>query len=344
MEGLSLRDTDRFRPLRLGPTARNTLQEFVDIDVTASDLAGILRRNQAYRNLFARFVHAKIKPKAAEGEAPPKDSGPVHRMIGLLGMIGSRNLIVSLRMHKAVTGQFPVDEAGEVNVKASDYVKRATEAEDTFARLKLEHGESAYAAGCLYDWLARLTAARGADKSVEALVNEQWKKALRAGLVAHHLAEELPGFSPKQTVPAAMLPAAGKILLAEAHPTYAAWDAAQAERALPPAAALLAERQRFGLSHEEVAAHALHYFDLFWALSPVVRHYREPYALKGLDAANYSLAALTLVAHTLGSAWKIPADNDPALAKLLAHPSVKHFKLKPSAIVRVMKSAMTSAR
>jgi len=130
MEGFSFKDTSLFLPLRLGPTARDTLQEFVDIDVTAEDLVRILHRNHAYGDLFARFVNQKTQPRRAkeqtkpgstEAPKPPVPDSPTHRLINLLGMIGSRNLILALRMHKALEGRFPISEEGAVELKASDY-------------------------------------------------------------------------------------------------------------------------------------------------------------------------------------------------------------------------------
>ena len=124
MKAFSFQDSELFVPLRIGRTARETLQEFIDIDVTASDLTRILDNNQTYRDLFFRFVNQKTakaeKPKPAvevkdgqaapvpEKEAPPS---PTHRLIGLLGMLGSRNLILALRIHRLMNGKFPVTKA-----------------------------------------------------------------------------------------------------------------------------------------------------------------------------------------------------------------------------------------
>ena len=55
MGGFPFNNTELFLPFRLGATARETLQEFIDIDVTAGDLTRILNTNQVYRDLFFRF-------------------------------------------------------------------------------------------------------------------------------------------------------------------------------------------------------------------------------------------------------------------------------------------------
>lgn len=350
MEGFSFKDTDRFLPLRLGATARETLQEFIDIDVTAEDLVRILHRNQAFKDLFSRFVNQKTQPrraKPAEGEAKEAKEGrelptPTHRLIGLLGMIGSRNLILALRMHKAIEGRFPIDEAGEVDVKASDYVKRALETEEVFLRNGLEYSETAYAAAVYYDWVIRLLGKQeDFKKGLEAFAEQQWKRAIRSGLLAYFLGHEVRGATPKLAMAGGFMLPAGKLLLAGHDRAYIDFDTKLSEQAaLTPLARLLHERQRFGVAQEEIGSHSLRYFDVFHGLVPAVRCFREPYNLKGVDAGNYTMASLLYLADAMAQSWKIPSNEQDPVIQEWAHPSLKHLQLSATKLIKVMRSAM----
>ncbi len=346
MEGFSFKDTDRFLPLKLGPTARDTLQEFIDIDVSAEDLVKILHRNHAYKDLFARFVNQKTQPRKSEegekteGKEPPS---PTHRLISLLGMIGSRNLILALRMHKALENRFPVNEEGAVDIKASDYLKHALEMEEVFLRNNLHYSETAYAAAVYYDWMERhLARLPDYKKVLEPYAGTVWKRAQRTGILAYFISHEVRGSAPKQAMAAGFLVHGGKLLLASALKEYVEFETnLDQNEKLPPLARLIQEREKFGLSYEEVSAHSLRYFDVFQSLSAPVSRYREPYCLKGGDGGQYSLAAVLYLADAMARTWRIPNDEkDPAIQEW-AHPSVKQLRLSATKLIAIMKSAMT---
>jgi HD-like signal output (HDOD) protein len=341
MGGLSFKDTDRFLPLRLGATARDTLQEFIDIDVTAEDLVGILKRNQAYRDLFGRFVNQKTKQKEPGTKEEKEATSPTHRLINLLGMLGSRNLILALRMHKALEKRFPLTQDGSVDIKASDYLKNSLEWEEFFLRNNLDYSETAFSAAVYFDWLKRaLSRDPSFKKGLEAYTDKIWKRAQRTGLAAYFLARHVRSLSPKQALAAGMLLHGGKLLAAAADPAYAEWEGKLEEKALPPLAELIQERSARSAAHEEFSALSLSYFDVFKRLAPAIRHYREPYVLQGQDHVQYDLASLLYLANLMGRAWKLPASEKDPLFKEWSHPSLKHLKLSPSTLISVMKSAM----
>lgn len=342
MEGFSFKDTDRFLPLRLGATARDTLQEFIDIDVSAEDLVRILNRNQAYKDLFARFVNQKTKGRPSAGDKKGEEPvSPTHRLISLLGMLGSRNLILSLRMHKATAGAFPVKEDGAVDIKASDYVKFALECEEVFLRNNLDYSETAYAAGVYFDWLKRILSHHPSyKKGLEAYCDRIAKRALRCGILAYFLAQNIQSLNPKQALAAGMLMQGGKLILAGALEDYSAVEIESEESAATPLFRLLKERARYGAGFEEISSQSLYYFDVFRALAPALRHMREPYALKGGDHVQYDLASLLYLADCMGRSWKIPSGDKDALFGEWDHPSLKHLKLSAATLTQVMKLAM----
>lgn len=326
-------------PLRLGPTARDTLQEFIDIDVSADDLVRILNRNQAYRDLFSRFVNQKTgRSTSKEGETP--EDSPTHRLISLLGMIGSRNLILSLRMHRNAEGSFPVDAEGGVNIKASEYLKRSMEFEELFTRNKLEYSETAFAVGTYYDWFFRVKAKDKAFKKQESFLQEIWKRAQKTALVAYFLAQKVPACPHKYALAAGALSQAGRLQMALRFSDYAEFEAELEEKKLGHVARLILERDKFQISQEELGAYSLFFYDVFLPVEPAVRFFREPYCLKGGDQGQYTLALVVSLAEAMARSWKIPADEKDPVLQEWASPWSKELKLKPAALIETMKLAM----
>jgi hypothetical protein len=246
-------ETERFLPLKLGRTAHDTLQEFIDIDVSAGDLVRILNENQAYRDLFFRFVSQKTaKPeKPKEGEDKKKEPpSPTHRLVNLLGMLGSRNLVMALRIHRLADGRFPIKEDGKIDINAGDYLKRALEGEDSFQRNGLEYSETAYAAGVYFDLCRHVFEKSGDFKRLQPYFDRCWKRAFRTGVLAYLLAEKLAGFTPKYALAGGMMAHAGKVSLAvwKQNEGYAEFEEKLDDnKELPAIARMLLEREKFGL-------------------------------------------------------------------------------------------------
>ncbi|MGZ3694816.1 MAG: HDOD domain-containing protein [Bdellovibrionota bacterium] len=346
MKAFSFQETDRFLPYYLGATARDTLQEFIDIDVTADDLVRILNRNQVYRSLFFRFISKKTAlpdkgAKPADGKSKEPDS-PTHRLVSLLGMIGSRNLILALRLHRAKEGSFPISADGSVEIKSGDLLKTAIENEDIFARNNLEYSETAYAAGVFFDSFLNVQAKDPSFKKQEDYYKAIVKRSQRTGVIAYLLAAEVSGFTPKYALAAGMLTQSGKMLLATAFPdAYSELERRhEASGKLPALARVLEERAAFGVSHEEVSSHLLRYFDVFRSLVQPVRYFREPYCIKGVDAQNYKFAVLLGLADRMGSIWRMPADEKDPIFNDWFTPATPILKLQKAKLLEIMKRAM----
>jgi HD-like signal output (HDOD) protein len=334
MGAFSFSHTDLFLPLRLGKTARETLQEFIDIDVSAGDLVRILNENQAYRDLFFRFVSRKTAKTEKDSDAP----SPTHRLINLLGMLGSRNLILALRLHRLTEGKLP-DEPGDLN--PSNLLRLAIEAEDQFTRNKLEYGETAHAAGVYFDLCTLLYGKNNGLKALEPYYKRCWNRAQRTGLIAQALATRGGKVAPRFALAAGMLAHAGKLHLsvqlgAEKYAEFE--EELDHNDSLNGVARSLLERDKFGVTQEEVGAHSLRYFDVFRSLIPAVKNFREPYNLKGNDPGDYALAVTVGLADAMARSWKIPRDDKDPVFDEWAYPGQK---LKRAELIEVMKQAMT---
>lgn len=325
-------------PLRLGPTARDTLQEFIDIDVSADDLVRILNRNQAYRDLFSRFVNQKTGRTPKEGEEA--EESPTHRLISLLGMIGSRNLILSLRMHRNAEGSFPVDGEGGVNIKAGDYLKRAMDFEELFTRNKLEYSETAFAVGAYYDWFFRVKAKDKSFKKQEGFLQETWKRAQKTAVVAYFLAQKVPACPHKYALAAGALSQAGRLQMALRFPDYAEFETKFDEQKLGHVARLILERDKYKVAQEELGSYSLFFYDVFLPVEPAVRFFREPYCLKGGDHGQYTLALVVSLAESMARSWKIPNDEKDPVFQEWASPWSRELRLKAPVLIEVMKKAL----
>ncbi len=337
-------------PLRLRPTARDTLQEFIDIDVTNDDLVRILNNNHAYRDIFERFVQKKIRRTSTdEKKDGDKDSTPTHRLIGLLGMIGSRNFILTLRMLRSVTGKFPIQEDGSVDVKTSEYLKCCMDMEELFQRNNYNYSETAYAAGYFYDWIIFLARQRDDFKKLEEYLKQNWKVAVRAALAAHHLSERVGGFTfLKYASAGAICCYSGKALMAfmfpgdEETPNWVEFVTKnQAIESGFPKAFQVLEQDTFGLTHEECASAAIYAFDVFKGFSSAIRYYREPYYLEHGDKNLHHFALLLNIACDMARVWRMPNDEkDPLITEWMK--SAAPLKLKPKQLLEAIRAAMGS--
>lgn len=336
MAAFSFQDTNLFLPLRLGKTARDTLQEFIDIDVSAQDLVRILNENQAYRDLFFRFVSQKTakQEKARDADEPPS---PTHRLINLLGMLGSRNLILALRLYRLTEGKLP-ENPGELNPGNS--LRQALEAEEYFTRNKLEHGETAYAAGVYFDLCTLLYGREGGLKKLEPYFKRTWQRALRTGLLAYLIATKLGNVQPRAALAAGILAHAGKLHLSVhlSGENYAEWEEElDRDDRLDSLARFLLEREKFGVCQEDVGAHTLRYFDVFRNLLPAVGSFREPYNLKGADPAEYALAVTVNFADAMARSWRLPRDEKDPVFEAWSYPG---RRMKKADLIEIMKHAM----
>ena len=371
MKSFPFEQTNLFQPFRLGRTARDTLQEFMDIDVSTGDLVRILNANQAYKDLFFRFVSKKTAKldgfkDASQGdkktEAPanannPKDPGknqkpseptsPTHRLISLLGMLGSRNLIIALRFYKLIHGKFPINEAGEIDLPVTDHLKMALEAEELFHSNKLEYSETAYAAGAYYDLCVQVYEKMAGQNKLEDYYKRVWQRALRTGVVAGLLANEIPGVLPRMAIGAGMLSHAGKLHMAASYSSsnYADFEEQlDKNQALPPLARMHLEKQKFGTNQEEVGAYTLRYFDVFQNLIPIIENFREPYVLRGVDKQAHNLCVVVNLADSMARSWKIPIDEKDPIFSEWSYPAQIKLKIKKSSMIAVMKKSLTLSK
>lgn len=353
---------NQLRHLKLGKTAQDVLQEFIDIDATTDDIARILKNNPGQLQIFERFVNetAKKGPTDAQNEAPAKDASgkeekkapanlpPTFRLIALVGLIGSRNFILALRLLKLASGTYPPPSEENMNFKPSDYLKYSYEVEELCQRNRINYGETWFAGAYLFDWLNTMAKRTPHYKKLEPFMQQTWKQARSTAIIAHSLAEKVPNFSLfKYAGAAGMICHAGKVLLAletlEGNETnYLAEREKLAKLDWKPLleAELLLERDQYGITHEELSAFITLYFRIFKDLEKAVRYRSEPFYLKKIDKNSYLLACILNLATNMARTWKTPVDDkDPIMAEW-RKPWLKDLKLTSKNIIDTMKWSM----
>ena len=73
----------------------------------------------------------------------------------------------------------------------------------------------------------------------------------------------------------------------------------------------------------------------------MVRNFREPYLLKGVDLPSYRLCVLLNLADAMARSWKIPNDEKDPVFEEWGYPGLTTLKIKRAALIEVMKRAMT---
>ena len=346
--------------LHLARTAQDVLQEFIDIDVTSDDLVRILKNNPSYQHFFEKYVNKKSPPKAESAPAATENkegakkeeivSTPTHRLIALLGMIGSRNFILALRLAKASTGFFPVTAEGSMDFKPTDHLRYCMEMEELALRNNIEYGETLFAAAHLYDWLNAL-AKKGNYKKLEPFIQQSWKHARNTAIVAHALGKRVKNLSfQKYAGAAGLLHNGGKILIALATAEGADGAASylsELEKAekqswkFTSEQEILREKALYSVQYEELSAMILLQYRVFKDLERSIRYHNEPYFLKSVDKNSYQLACTINLASLMAKSWKTPADDKDPLLKEWSKPWTKDLKLQTKDLIEVMKWSMT---
>ena len=348
MSGLMLSTTfeQYFNPLRIGSAARDTLQEFIDIDVTADDLAQILNRNQVYQDLFRKTIFRKKGREQTEEERKDEKLSTNHRLVSLLGMIRTRNLLLALRTYEIGHGKFPLDEDGTVNIQVSLAIRHANDFEDFFQRNKLEYSEMAFAVGFYFDCLKAFLPQGNAK--METYFANTWRKSKQTALIAFLLAYKVEGCSPKFAIASGAMSQVGRIYMSrifgpnnesDSSPIYMELEPKMAAAdKLDHLARYITEQEIYGVTQEEFGAFSLRCYDIFASLEPVIRFYREPYCLKNSDPMMYKMALIVNLAESMATYNRAPSSETDEIFKVWDFHSLHDLNISKKILIETMET------
>jgi hypothetical protein len=296
------------------------------------------------------FVSSKSGARSSSQQEEKKDEEkeltPTHRLISLLGMIGSRNFLLALRLSKGTTGKFPYNKEGVLDVKASDYLKNAVAIEEYCQRNGIDYNETAYAAAYLYDWLLALARQKNIPKNAEAYALQAYKYSLRIGVLSYGLAEKVRGFGfMKFALAAGLTTGLGKVVMACEYTSktrsFLDYQAELEKKPIShPVAAMISEREKFLVNHAEISALCLRFSGIFSFFERSVNYYEEPFFLKNGDKNHYQLAVILYTAAQMARDWKLPADTKDPVFNNWRNPWLKDLRITDNHLLETIRWAM----
>jgi hypothetical protein len=238
-------------------------------EFTTSQVARIIKRNPAYRELLGLFLEQKGKTGAMR----------TARMVGLLGVLGTRNLFLTLRSERLFKGSFPLQTDGTIKLTNASVFSFGTEAEEMYFKNKSPHSSWAFFAGSLFDWWNLFFQAKK-KKSLETYCKALSQQALKTGIVAYEWskADRSLNVEPQELMLLIHLIFWSRLLpaweLAENQGGYANWE--QKDKTGLLVAGRIKEVAKWGMAHEDIAAFHLHRIPLLKPFSSALIQYRRP--------------------------------------------------------------------
>lgn len=361
--------TTKFPYLTLGETATDVLQRFVNVDVTTSSLADALKRNQLYRAGVESYVEQRLGSRAHQNDESGSTGSTESSLtycIQLLGMLGTRNLISSLRQVRSFGQEWPFKGApkaaegdkpapkpkagtAEKKFQPDEYLKFALKAQEFCQSYQVDYAEgSGFASGLVFDYLRMLITMTGKkNPAVAKYFEESWRDAVKTAFLTSRLASRVKGFGyAKYGFAAGLMLTAGKLLICidRARESGSEWlEFEKSAEKIPELGRRevrhLQERERFGFTHQEIAAMALQYFTVLKPIAPAVGWCHTPFYLKNIHHDLYTLSSCLAASTILADYGKpVEAGKEP-LRSLAENKWFKDLKLRDKDMIEVTKEA-----
>lgn len=321
--------------LRLPDTSRKILEEFADLDVNAEAISKIVQHNQYFEHMLLN----EIKSLGLKENTPKLTAA-----IALLGMQRVRDFVCALQLLRMVGHRNPEIEAdGKLKFKASDHIKFATRTEEYVNTHRMQYGDTAYAAGLMYDVMISVgQELYEAPKTYGEYVGEIYKHGMRSARIGVEIAKSFKSFSYSKFVFAGcLIHDIGKLALDLLFPStspdsYQAFRNELGKKPISREIRVFAEAKRFGLSHEYYSSQMAYYFGMFRSLERPILFHHDPYILKTVNKEMYLFAALIALSSNMASLPRIPKDtNDPVIKSWLT-PELADFKVDPKLLIQIM--------
>ena len=302
-------------------TTSGVLDAFSGLDVKSEELALLLERNPYYEHQFRRFIESMGKR-----EHTPS----VVATVVLLGMTRSRDLILSLQMHRTITGEHvPWSSEGKLAFKPSELLVYASKTDDPLFGNREPWATGAFTGGFLLDWTVYLAKTRGADaKVLGPFADSIFNHGQRTAKVAVALSSLLPELGFRRFLySACLVHDVGKIAMAMLDPSYVEFHADMETRVVSRGVRLFTERARFGVSHEMLGAAICEVSGAFKPVSRAVLFHHEPALLKKEGGALYLFAGLLAFSSNVANYFKKPEKDETSHLARWKSPELKDFPL-----------------
>lgn len=315
--------------LRLPDTSRKVLEEFVDIDVNAEAVAKIVQRNQYFEHMLLHEIRS-----LGLKENTPKLTAAV----ALLGMQRVRDFVCALQILRMVGRRHPeVDKDGKLNFKASDYLKHATRTEEFVTNHRLQYGDTAYAAGMMFDVMTAVGQELfQAPKTYFEYVGEVYKHGMRTARIGVEIAKSFKSFSYTKFVFAACLVHDIGKLAMELLLDYSNFRADLGKKPVSREVRHFAEAARYGLTHDYFSSQMAYFFGVFRTVEKAILFHHEPYLLKSSNKELFTFASLIALASNMANNVRVPKDANDPIYKAWFTPELGDFKVDPKLLQTIM--------
>jgi len=312
------------------PTCEEILQGFVNIDMTADKLGGILKTNPYYGAQFIRLVDSMAKR-----EITPS----VEASVVLVGMANSRNFVLSLLLHRSVKNQHAEwTKEGKLKVQPSEILRACLKVEEALTEIKDPYSDLGFAAGLVWDTVAFAAQGFPGDqkKKAQPYADSLVDAAIQAGLIAQALGRGVSDFAlGKYAFSTALLVPVGRVILAHLDAGFFPLMDLFAKKTMSPLLRENLERQKFGLDSSWLSAAVCENYPWFRPLVSALALYSSPWVAQKSDPkAAYSLAAVVRLAYAIQAEPAcIEKPDDPRIAQWKGS-ILKDFKIDPASIIK----------
>ncbi|MCO5143445.1 MAG: HDOD domain-containing protein [Oligoflexia bacterium] len=313
----------------LGITSKRLLQRFCQSDVSISDIAALLRKNQSYKHNLSSLCAKLMNPATNESEKEFKPSS--HRIVALLGPIATRNLVVGSRIYRIKNGKLPDLSVNEEKQESTKFLKTALSLEDFIQSRNLMHPEVAFSCGIFIDLFDLIF-------ENEAWYKEELKerpailaKIKRAIVLANHFSQAL-SFPATSLIAAAMYTQMSRLF---AHSKEKGFQFVSKNRTYQAGI----EKKIYGYLPEDILALCLSHYQIFPEIFSAVRYYREPYQLIGEPPQASQLAAVLQIMDAYVEDWKPAKDEKDSRIHQWLNPTTNRIGLRPNSILKILEQS-----
>lgn len=308
-----------------GPTVMKVLRSLADSQIPAGThpeiLADLLRDNQFYEHLLQRLdILQRMKSEwtglddDAKSDALVDHSSNARKILRLLGVTAARNAIVELRIMRMLGSGLPKKDNEPVKLEPTKRLRFASAAEDYCNERLITQPHNAYVAGLHWDWLCGQLDRDKKLSPLKTYLEELWKNSIQSAHIAYSISSIPQDFKfQPYAFASSLLLGLGRILMAINYPQGAAtgsWLDFEREtakiRERNPLVRSIRERQKFALSHSELAGLAAQFFGFFKPVAGALIYTLEPNLIREVDRDQYNLSLILSVTEHLMAGGQEP--------------------------------------
>lgn len=329
---------------RLGVTVQDALRKYCEYDGEISDFARAILKNELYVELFSQFLDLDSKTILVADLKKSWES--FRQQVGILGFMESRNLLLSLRFHKLLHGNLPIDKDGFLEIKPKTFMKFSSELEELFARNNLRFGEIVFSAALSFDFLLKKYEFDKSSGPHLEVVRTICLLAKRSVIIANCLSNRELGVPPRALLLAAAYLHLGKIEMLHAFQEDSKsyleffknivlkgrWSSLTV-RTL--------ELEKFDVCYEEFSTYHAMVNGIIEDAHRGIEYCREPYLISSGTPVDRRMAEVLGVIEMISLQWKVPSGVKDPIFELWNLPLKLNDDTDRELVIQQIKTALS---